>query len=48
MSVLIWNVSIAFGYVLGPMCISIWNGIIARLGPVFNVCFDFGMQVLQG
>jgi hypothetical protein len=25
-----------------------WNASIARLGSMFNACFNFGMQVVQG
>ncbi len=39
---------IAFGWVLGPVRVLIWNTCIARWGPMSNVCFGFGMQVLQG
>jgi hypothetical protein len=30
------------------MCVLIWNASIARLGPMSNMCFSFGMQILQG
>jgi hypothetical protein len=35
------------GWVLGLMCVLVWNASIARLGPMSNTCFSFGMQVLQ-
>jgi len=39
---------LALGWVLGPMCVLVWNAGIARLGPMSSVCFGFGMQIIQG